>query len=387
MSDTKKKAYQILVIVTCLVVLFVSFIFLKSRYDTNKAATIIKFKAKKDVIQDLDYQYAKLKYAARSWSTLYAKITAIHNRDTIVYQNYTVADLTKKHHNIISFWDEYEDDVYIKYYATNTEYISNIYPVSDTLKQLFTTYHLHEKISRYQESLNMAYSGIINNMKPTDSISRYLSHKNPQYSTYFYYLDKIDQAYYELLFEQYPNSLHYLIEDNSELEREAVSRLIYRQTQELSNSWLNHNKTVTEAVSNHIKTHLNISNDTVSIYKIKKNDQKLLLMVKTSLVSQKDSEASKKAYLNALTQATEGIKDEFVKDIYVYVEVIDPETFFTDIWIKTPKQIDLAVDYPTVLPSILSGFYNVDAYKYYIKGSFSVLEAWYPKVDKSKSSL
>jgi len=378
MSNTKKKAYQILVISTCIVALFVSFIFLKSRYDANKTATITKLKAKKDVIQDLDYQYAKLKYAARDWSTLYAKITAVHNRDTVQHQNYTIAEFTRKHHDIIGFWDEYEDDVYIKHYGTNTQYISSIYPVSDTLKQLFTTYHLHENISRYQESLNIAYSGIMHNMKSTDSISRYLSYKYPQYRTYFYYLDKIDKTYYELLFEQYPNSLHYLIEDNSELEKEAVSRLIYRQTQELSNPWLNNNKVVAEKLSNQMNAHLSIAKDTTSIYKIKKNDQKLLLMVKTSMVSQKDTEASKKAYLDALAVAAESIKDTFVKDIYVYVEVVDPETFFTDIWIKTPTQIDLAVDYHTALPSILSGFYNVDAYKYYIKGSFNILEAWYP---------
>ncbi|WP_299180744.1 hypothetical protein [uncultured Aquimarina sp.] len=382
MSNTKKKAYQALVISTCIVVLLVSFIFLKSKYDEKKATTIAKLEAKKDVIQDLDYQYAKLKYAARDWSTLYAKITAVHNRDTVLHQNYTIAELTRKHHDIIGFWDEYEDDVYIKYYATNTQYIASIYPVSDTLKQLFTTYHLHEKISRYKQFLNIAYSDIIHNMKPTDSISRYLSHKHPQYTTYFYYLDKIDQAYYELLFERYPNSLHYLIEGNSELEKEAVSRLINLQTQELSNPWLHTNKVVEEKLSNQMSAHFSVAKDTMSIYKIKKNDQKLLLMVKTSMISQNDSEAAKKAYLDALTVAAESIKDTFVKDIYVYVEVVDPETLFTDVWIKTPMQTDLAVDYPSALPSILSGFYNVDAYKYYIKGSFNIIEAWYPKVDK-----
>lgn len=379
MSNTKKKAYQILVIITCIVVLFVSFIFLKSKYDEKNAAAMAKLEVKRDVIQDLDYQYAKLKYAARDWSTLYAKITAVHNRDTVLHQNYTIAELPRKHHDIIGFWDQYEDDGYIKHYATNTAYISSIYPVGDTLKQLCTTYHLHEKISRYKESLNIAYSGIINNMKPTDSISRYLSHKYPQYSTYFYYLHKIDQTYYELLFEHYPNSLHYLIEDNSELEKEAVGRLIHRQTQELSNPWVTNNKDIVEKLRNQMNAHFNVVKDTTSIYKIKKNSQKLLLMVKTSMVSQNDSEASKKGYLDALMVAAETIKDQFVKDIYVYVEVVDPETLFTDIWIKTPTQIDLAVDYPTVLPSILSGFYNVDAYKYYIKGSFSLLEAWYPK--------
>ncbi|WP_299311406.1 hypothetical protein [uncultured Aquimarina sp.] len=384
MSNTKKIVFQILIVFTCFVVLCTSFILLKSRYDEKEIAKTVKYEAQKDVIRDLDYQYAKLKSTARYWSTLYAKITTIHNRDTIEHPKYTVAELPRKHQEIVQFWDRYEDDVYIQHYATDKSYLSEIHAIGDTLRQLSRAYTTQNKISNYLGSLNMAYADILNHLPKTDSVSRYSSRNDPRLSTYFYYLDKIDRAYYELLFEHYPTALHSLIYGTQEFEKDAVRSLIYRQTQGLNNSWTHLNTPETKRFRKHMKAYLDIETDSLNTYIFKKNGDKLLLLVKTLQFTGEDDMASKKAYLNALTEGFHLIKDQYNKEIYVYLEFFNQETFYTDIWIKTPDELHLEIDYRDDTPKILSKFYEVDAYQYYIKGSFSLLDVWYPNRTEQK---
>ncbi|MBQ4822591.1 hypothetical protein [Aquimarina sp. MMG016] len=378
-SDTKKTWFRILVIFSCIILLFTSFTFFKDRYLHKKEAKENIIRAKKDVIRDLDYQYAKLKSLARYWSTIYAKVTAVHNRDTIEHPNYTVEGLTRRHNDILSFFDQYEEDPYLMYYVTEREQLSEIYPIGDTLRYLFNTYRLKEKIPQYVASLNMAYTGIMNHVKKTDSISRYKLIYDPKFSSYFYYLDKIDRVLYELLFEQYPQSLHYLINETKEFEKEAVGRLIYRQTQELNRPWPHPDTSEIERLRNHMEGVLEIEEDSLTNYIIKKNGNKLLLLVKTSQISKDASEKSKKEYLNALYEGVNSIKDAQIDEVYLYVEIVNTETLFVDdVWIKTPLQIYFDPYVPDDLPRLLSGFYTVDAFKYYIKGSFSLQNAWYP---------
>ncbi|AXT49477.1 hypothetical protein D1818_01070 [Aquimarina sp. BL5] len=378
MSNTKKKAYQILVISTCIVALFVSFIFLKSRYDTNKEAKITKLKAKKDVIQDLDYQYAKLKYAARDWSTLYAKITTVHNRDTIEHPKYTVADLPFKHSDIVRFWDRFEEDVYIRNYVTDEAYLSEIYKVGDTLRNVSKVYKVKNKISEYLESLNMAYTGILNNASKTDSVSKYSSRSDPKFGTYFYYLEKIDRAYYELLSEHYPTALHNLIYGTKKFEKDAVNNLISRQIQELNTQWRYSKNREMKEFKKHMKAYLGVEKDSLNTYILKKNDSKLLLLVKTLQFKEDDNLALKKAYLEALTEGFHLIRDQYTKEIYIYLEFFNEETYYIDRWVKTPNEAYSRVDDLDNVSRILSNFYEVDAYQYYIKGSFPILDVWYP---------
>ncbi|WP_299221825.1 hypothetical protein [uncultured Aquimarina sp.] len=378
MSNTKKTAFQILIVITCFVILFTSFILLKSRYDEKKTAKTAKFEAKKDVIRDLDYQYAILKYSARDWSTLYAKITTFPNRDTIEHPKYIVAELPWKHDEIVRFWDRYEEDVYIQHYATDKAYLSEIYKVGDTLSQISKAYTTQNRISDYLESLNMAYADILNHLPMTDSVSRYSSRNDPRFSTYFYYLDKIDRAYYELLFEHYPTALHNLIYGTEEFEKEAVRNLIFRQTQELNNSWGHINTPETKKFKKHMKAYLDVEKDSLNSYVVKKNGDKLLLLVKTAQFTEKDDVSLKKAYLDALTEGFHLIKDKNIKEVYVYLEFFNIETFYTDIWIKTPDKAYYIVEDTDDIPKILSDFYEVDNYKYYIKGSFSLIYTWYP---------
>ncbi|WP_027391261.1 hypothetical protein [Aquimarina latercula] len=388
MSDIGKKAFQVLVIITCIMVLFTSFIVLKSRYDDKKEARDITYKAKKDVIKDFDYEYAKLKYLARDWSTLYAKITTAHNRDTIEHSKYTVSEFPRKHNDIIRFWDRFEEDVYIQHYTTNETYLSKIYTVGDTLRKVAKPYATQSKISEYLELLNMAYGDILNHTSKTDSVFMYSSRGNPKFSTYFYYLDKIDRAYYELLSEHYPTALHNLIYGTKEFEKDAVRSLIYRQTQELNTNYRYYPKNPEiKKFEKHMKAYLDVETDSLNTYILKKNNNKLLLLVKTLQFKEDDNLASKKAYLDALIDGFTLIRGKHTEEIYIYLEFFNAETFYIDTWIKTPNEAYFKVDSQDNIPSILSEFYEVDAYQYYIKGSFPLLDVWYPKVDKPKSSL
>lgn len=380
MSQIKKKAFQVLVIISCLTILGTSYYLIKTSIDQKNRTKKIQQELKEELIRDWDYQYAKLKYEARNWSSIYAQITLIENRDTVAYDNYTVSDFSRKHSRVIQFWDRIQGDPFIKNYQVLDPQLNKIFPYGDSLRQLNNTYKNRMKLSEYITSLHASFNDIVNHTKETDSIIKHQTIREDTFTTYFYYLSKLDRTYYDLLFEDYPKSLYYLVSGDKKLEKEAVSRLIYRQTQELTYVRDHDSSSAMGKFRAYMNTYLKTDTDSLDNYVVKKNDSKLLVLVKTLQFKETDAITLRTDYLQALIDGASLLKDQHTKEVYVYLEFFDPENFYTDIWIQTPNQQYDKVEYPDDISRMLSDFYNIDAYQYHIKGSFSVLDAWYPKL-------
>lgn len=374
MNNSKKRIFiDVLVVVTCIVILATITYHYYTTSKQNEAIKVQEYELKEQVVWDLYHHYENLKSFSSSWNTGYAKISLDSNRDTVEYPKYTVKEFTRLHNRLLSGVVNYENNPVIIHHKMDVTEISKLFPANYDSRQLISTYKYRERLYTQAKDLNDTYVSIVNNSKSTDSVTNSYRPESKFY-VYFNALRKLDGIIYELLSDEYPRSLKYVISTEEEFVINAKNRLFNGQVADLRFP-SEYRVYVPEALNlkQNMMACLGEKNLQIENLEFEVNQGKALLLVATDTLKSEDKKEAKNKIATELFACYNTIKKDYNRELFLYIESPDGKS-----QIKWPGQTNLVESSERNIDSLFK-FYEENSSPYIVEGTFAPLYLWYPK--------
>ena len=367
-----RKALDIFLVMVGVIMLTAIGYYFHQESEKEKKAEEINFALKEKVLWDLKNHYRILRELAPRWNSLYAQLSLNETRDTIVHPKYTVRELTFLHDRIMSEIYNYSINVYIQKEAVDISQLSGLFPPNNDFQDLIGTYKKREKLYSSATELNQIYTTLLSNITLKDTVETSWNPTSIRYYPYFSALNKLDRLIYNLLSDNYPNNLKFVINSEPEFKKEAEEQLLTEQIFAFRNP-SNYRIYTSEAklLKQELSTCIADSGNQIINFEVEVNSGKTLLLIAMDTIKSNETAQVRTQLVEKFEDCFAKVKQDYQKDLYVYLEDSNKT------YIKTPVQQKL-IEGALEKTKYFHPFYEEGSTNYLVEGTYAPLYVWYP---------